>query len=917
MFALGPLSFAAPLALLGLIALPALWFLLRATPPAPKRAIFPPLRLLLGAPDDSETPQHAPWWLILFRLMIAALIIIALARPVWTPPSVETQTRPVLIVMDTGWTAAPAWDGLSREAARLIAEADRDGRTVALATTAPTGNPLPPLRLVDADAARRLLETAAPQAWAADRAATAERIRAADAAGEFDQPVATVWLSDGIASPGDADLARTLSGLGPLRVLEPESGRAALALAPPDTAAEGLSIEVRRAATDLPRTVGITALGSDGRALARRDAQFEAGSGVARAVISLPLDLRNRIASLRIDGSNSAGAVRLLGDSWQRPRVGLLELTASEGQPLLSDLHYIRSALAPRAELIRGTLDDLLAAEPSVLVMTDAARSDDPRIAEFVNGGGVLIRFAGPRLAARGDELLPVDLRQGGRLFGGALNWEEPQRLAAFPDNSPFAGLPVDREATVSRQVLAQPGSATPDKVWARLEDGTPLVTAERRARGWVVLFHITASPEWSDVPLTGVFPRMLQRLMGLAQGGSASSPANGAWVLDRALDADGQFATTPASARPIPAAAFETAVPGPASPPGLYRLGPASAALNVVGEDTRILPLPRDLPGASFAGMDGPRAMHFNAGLLAAALILLTLDVLIALGLAGRLPLIRLGGGAAAALLLSLAALPAAPQAEAQPPDSPTGSQSAGSDDFALQAALNLRFAYVQTGNAQTDARSDAGLTGLSQEIARRSAIEPDTPMGIDIDNDPLLFFPMIYWPVSTEARPLAPETAQKVSAYLQSGGLIVFDTQDADVAMLRTGAPHPGLVAILESIDIPPLGQIPADHVLTKSFYLLQEFPGRFAGGPVWVEANPDGASRDGTSGVVIGANDWATAWAQGARGEAAAPIEGGERQREMAVRFGVNLAMYALTGNYKADQVHVPDILERLGQ
>ena len=105
MFALGPLSFAAPLALAGLLALPALWFLLRATPPAPRRAVFPPLRLLLNAPDDSETPQHAPWWLILFRLLIAALVIIALARPVWTPPAVETETRPALLVMDNGWSS--------------------------------------------------------------------------------------------------------------------------------------------------------------------------------------------------------------------------------------------------------------------------------------------------------------------------------------------------------------------------------------------------------------------------------------------------------------------------------------------------------------------------------------------------------------------------------------------------------------------------------------------------------------------------------------------------------------------------------------------------------------------------------------------------------------------------------------------
>ena len=912
MFALGPLSFAAPLALAGLLALPALWFLLRATPPAPRRAVFPPLRLLLNAPDDSETPQHAPWWLILFRLLIAALVIIALARPVWTPPAVETETQPALLVLDTGWSAASAWDEMRREADRLIDQADRDGRAVAVIGTAETGNAAQPLRLGDADAARRQLDMIEPHPWPADRAATAARIEAARDDGHLTGPLAVTWLSDGLTSDDAEAFARTLSGLGSLRVLEPDNGRAALGLAPPESAAGGLTVEVRRAATDLPRTAGVTALGTDGRALARRDVTFEAGTGVATATLSLPLDLRNRIASLRLDGTATAGSVRLLGDTWQRPRVGLMELTADEGQPLLSDLHYIRSALAPRAELIHGTLDELLDADPAILVMTDAARSDDSRIADFVENGGVLIRFAGPRLAARGDDLLPVELRQGGRLFGGALNWEEPQPLATFPDTSPFAGLPVDAGATVDRQVLAQPGSATPDRVWARLEDGTPLVTAQRRARGWIVLFHITASPEWSDLPLTGLFPRMLQRLMGLASGGAAASPADGAWVLDRALDADGQLAAAPASARPIPANAFDSARPGPASPPGLYRLGPASAALNVVGADTRMAPLPRTLPGARFAGLDGPRATHFDAPLLAIALVLLALDVLIALGLAGRLPL-RLGGSAAA-VLLALAILPGAPSADAQ---TQTPTPGGDPDSFAMEAALNLRFAYVRTDNAQTDARSEAGLSGLSREITRRSAMEPAPPMALDIDNDPLLFFPLIYWPVSADAQPLAPETAEKVSAYLQSGGLIVFDTQDADTAMLRAGAPHPGLVAVLESIDVPPLAQIPPDHVLTRTFYLLQEFPGRYSGSPVWVEANPDGASRDGTSGVIIGANDWASAWAQNERGAAMAPVDGGERQREMAIRFGVNIAMYALTGNYKADQVHVPEILERLGQ
>ena len=75
---------------------------------------------------------------------------------------------------------------------------------------------------------------------------------------------------------------------------------------------------------------------------------------------------------------------------------------------------------------------------------------------------------------------------------------------------------------------------------------------------------------------------------------------------------------------------------------------------------------------------------------------------------------------------------------------------------------------------------------------------------------------------------------------------------------------------------------------------------------------------SNNDGVASIIVGSNDWASAWAMDAAGRPVMPvIPGGDMQREMALRFGVNLVMYALTGNYKADQVHLPAIIERLGQ
>ena len=112
-----------------------------------------------------------------------------------------------------------------------------------------------------------------------------------------------------------------------------------------------------------------------------------------------------------------------------------------------------------------------------------------------------------------------------------------------------------------------------------------------------------------------------------------------------------------------------------------------------------------------------------------------------------------------------------------------------------------------------------------------------------------------------------------------------------------------------MVSGLNVPPLTLAPDDHVLTRSFYLLDSFPGRYDTKNLWVEEQT-AIGRDGVSSVLVGGNDWAAMWAEGAPDRPTLT-------QEMSYRFGVNLMMYALTGNYKADQVHLPHILERIGR
>lgn len=250
--------------------------------------------------------------------------------------------------------------------------------------------------------------------------------------------------------------------------------------------------------------------------------------------------------------------------------------------------------------------------------------------------------------------------------------------------------------------------------------------------------------------------------------------------------------------------------------------------------------------------------------------------------------------------------------------------------DPRLVRAADEVALAYVVTGDPEVDETSVAGLRGISLVLAARTTVEPGEPIGIDPDQDDLSLLTFLYWPVTEDQPSPSPQAYLRLNHFLRSGGMILFDTRDGDIAGL--GGPDGGaaLQRLAAPLDIPPLAPVPRDHVLTRTFYLLQDFPGRYQGREIWAEAPPADATaaegvpfrnlNDGVSPVIIGGNSWAEAWALDDNGLPLFSVGSGldgERQREMAYRFGVNLIMYVMTGNYKSDQVHVPALLDRLRQ
>ncbi len=369
MTVLGGIGFSAPWLLLALLALPILWLILRAVPPAPIRQRFPGVALLLGLKDDESVSDRTPWWLLLLRMLAVAAIIIGLAGPILNPQEQQADgSGPLLIVLDGSWAGATRWQQQSEVIDAQLTRAARANRTVGFLTLTRPEEPA----FQSADVWRTRLAGLQPAAWQPSDADIIRAIEISKTLDGFD----TLWFSDGLDYASRSNMLDALQDQGAVEAYQ--TGANVLAMAPASYKDGAITLTVKRAVAGDAREVILNAQGRDpagnARVLATVPAQFKNGETETSAALSLPAELRARITRFDIAGQRSAGATTLVDDGLRRREVALIASRENrEGLELLSPLHYIEQALAPAADLIHGSLADVLPANPDVIVLADIA----------------------------------------------------------------------------------------------------------------------------------------------------------------------------------------------------------------------------------------------------------------------------------------------------------------------------------------------------------------------------------------------------------------------------------------------------------------------------------------------------------------------------------------------------------------
>lgn len=861
-----------PAALAGLIALPILWVILRFIPPAPKKIYLPSARFLKGLQSEDAAPQSTPWWLRLLRLMILSFLILAFAGPVLHPEKPSDETGPMRLVFDNNWASAQSWDLQMAKAEALLSQAQKNDRVVQFM---PTASSIETNAFTTADEALKKLKSLKPMPFPA----ALENIKISGDA-------ETHWVTSGIADPGFDDMASRFMALGGLTVYVPDmNNRAGLLRGPSADMEKSIArIEIPSGAPE--RNVNLQAFNDKGIQINQMRQTITGQVDGIDILDETDLFKGKAIARWSVTDFRGAGGLYWEDSSRGTGLIGIPLQAGNNSQTGFEDASfYLTRAAAPFATVVTGSIAALIEQQCGVIVLPDIvsfATDDLDRLEAWVKRGGVLLRFGGPSMSESDNVLIPVALKTGMRSLSGDISWGTPLKLAAFPATSPFAGT-TPPDVTVERQLLAAPSADLAGNTWAQLTDGTPVITARTMEKGLTVLVHTTATPQWSDFVLSGFYVSFLKEIVELAALPDKSVASDKNLQPFMLLDGYGQLQKPENDSKPLTRQELETTIPSKDHPPGLYsdgnrkfafNLGDHLPALNPVGT------LPQGARSLSLLPDGQERNLSPLFFLLAMLLFLIDWIILIASS--------KIWRRSVAVFILLTIPFPALAQPNA---------------DNDVTRAASIHLACVQ--NDQADLCRQA-LSNVAQAVTARTSSTLGDTVIVDLEKDDLSFYPLLYWPLSPSDN-LSQAARTNLQSYIYKGGMILIDTQDGpyDGNQIVQSQAVLKLRAILEGFSIPLLKPAPHDFVLFKSFYLLNIHPEYDLTGKIWVEEDSISPAQ-GISSVMVTGEDWMRKWA----------YPSSQTDAEMASRFGVNLAIYALTGNYKADQVHMKAILERMG-
>lgn len=899
-----------PLALIPLILLPIIWFISKNIPPKPKTQILPSLRFLKGIKTNKPQNFDAPLWLKILRSFAIGLIILGLASPIWQKEkAINNQNNNYIFIFENGLSGANEFEIAKNNAIKIIEnnEAISKNSNQYIILQSANAQDIAPKTASNAIA---ILEKMQPAPFF-----TSDK-NLLNAFAKINIKAQIFYFGDGLKHQFQNELFNKIKSFGNINYLAPSS---------PFFAINNVKIN--------ENSLNIQIIGNGNSAQLE---SYDIGNNLLSTNnistgnnnINLGANIINKITYLKIKGQNNAGATWIINSFEKRLNIGI-ENIKNPDNPLLSENYYIENAAKIIGNVNSASIDELVKMRPNAIIFPDRngfSQNEIQELINYINQGGMVIRYAGAKAAsANNDILLPAKISPQIKVMNNSFSWVE-NTIEPFPQNSPLFGLDIDPNIQINGLVRTEESNNV--DIWARLKDKSPLISAKKMGQGYIVLIHMPASSIWSNLALSKYQYEFLRRIMSKTQGQSLP-------VSERAptlplvpqiiINGNGKIEKPNENIKAIAPEDWQKASPSFLTPPGIYEGGSSLFIMNALKTDFNIEALN---PPNYFKKLNiENNQFAFKPILVLFGALLLLFDMIFSSksNLKFKKPksFKNIGKIMGALALISLFGFEASPniskaqnldenslvpwgQVLDEPP--PIGSQQE------TKTNSTLKLAYIITNDEHINNEAKQGLEALAKAMTMRTNAEVAEVVGIHPNSDELAFYPIIYWLLPDNPQSLDEKSTKALDFYMQNGGVVFIDTKGKGKSIK---ASQDAVKAALNGLHVPPLEKTPQDHVLNRTFYLLHSYPSNFGDANLFIESKESSnmSANDGVSPIIIGDGEFAAVWAKFNNQSPLASRNQEELDQELAIRFGINICMYALTGQYKNDQLHIPMILQRI--
>ena len=890
------INFINPSALLGFILVPVLFIILKSFPPKPSRITFSSLFIIKKIKIDNSKILKYPIWLLLFRILILALVIAFFSEPYFKNKSfTNNQYKNYIIFLDSGWSASSKWGSYKNVILDIASEAEKNKSKLYLINTSRFERDDLKFFYKKENLAI-YLNKLKPEPLQIKRINKNDLLFLKNKYSNLN----TFALFSKFDSKDIEEQNKYLSSIKKIfpdvKIISPQNSITIIDKV--DVKNEAIFIKLKRFG-DLNTTkkIKINILGNNNEIFYNKIYKIPAGRNFIEIKEDLPIDLINRTHKIKLINESHAASVFYFDDANKQKRIAIVsDNSESNKNPLLSPNYYIKKALLDY-KLIFGTLEEILTKNPNLIICSEDVKINDEyteKINSWIEKGGILIRFSGPKSKKTNLFLSDKNIQKSIRTIGGDLSLSKKVSIKDFSKTNIFYGINTKNKIKFKKQLILYETENIKTLIF--LNDNTPLISAKDKKKGKIILFHVTANNDWSDLPFSSLFKDILNRILLFSETPSfeISSPLK----ISKKIDQNGNLSSPDKIVYYNPLSDLKENYPNKKIPPGIYENNTISYAINLSGR-LNLEPFYNNIDKQyQITNSYKNDSVELKKYILNLIVLFFLLDVFISILIKNNLNPFQIKYISKYFTLVIFISM--------------LLEKNVASNEL----TNNIYFAYVSSKNLEVDEIVFKGLSALKAKVSERTAVEISGVRKINLKQDDIFYYPLIYWPFAEPMEKLDKKTKIKLKNYFDNGGVIFFDFFSNNRKIISTSSQElTDIRSFLSFLDINELKQLSKNHTLTKSFYLLKNFPGRW-NNKILLLDNKDLEIKDGVSSVILGFNSWASAWALDKNNYPLFPLApSGEKQRELAYRFGINVLIYSLTGNYKSDQVHSKSILKRL--